>query len=318
MVCLAGMDGTELWWTGPVPQESWTPYSLPLTPEAFSTNSVVFNQVMAYVKELRIYGEVGSGTDRAALDTFGLYLNRPSTVWPEQASTFDAGMEEWHKFAGVTLGWESSGGNPGGFLKGYNDGSGVWHYVSPEIWNGDWTGYKSLRFDHVILAGNNGEWNEPTFYILGANNETLEWKGPEASNEWVRFAANLGPELFGVDQAAYDAVMEHVVEVRIRGEYVSGSESEGLDNVFLSTSPLPGSPSAPVLFVAVGETQLSIAFQTELNVVYGLEATTNLVEGVGWVDIPGKTVLGDGGEATIEMDLSDPDLPVRHFRLRAN
>ena len=109
-----------------------------------------------------------------------------------------------------------------------------------------------------------------------------------------------------------------VREVRIRGEYVWGSESEGLDNVFLSTSPLPGSPSAPVLFVGVGETQLSIAFQTEVNVVYGLEATTNLMEGAGWVDIPETTVLGDGGEAIIELDLTDPDLPVRHFRLQAN
>lgn len=316
MICLEGMNGIELWATNTVPFDSWTPYGLALTPEAFATNAVAFNSVISYVKQLRIYGEVGGGTDRAALDTFGLYQERPPVVWPGQVSTFNVDMEAWRKLNGITLNWESTGGNPDGFLRGSGDGSGLWHYVSPESWNGDWSGYKSLRFDHIILSGTNSEWDEPSFYIVGANGETLSWKGPEASNAWVRFEANLSPELFGVDQVAYDAVMERVVEVSIRGEYVNGSEVEGLDNVYLSAVPFSGGPpSAPVLAAGTSETEFSIWFLAESNVIYQLEANTNLIEGAGWEDVPGKSISGNGEPAVIEVDLI---LPVRHFRLRAN
>lgn len=317
MVCLSGMNGIELWWTGPVPHASWTPYGLALTPENFDTDPATFNSVVTFVKHLRIYGEVGSGTDRAGLDTFGLYIERPPVTWPGLSSTFDSDMENWRKYEGVTLGWESTGGNPGGFLRGYNDGSGVWHYVSPESWNGDWTGYRSIRFDHVILQGNDSGWTDPSFYIVGANDQTLGWYGGGSSNAWIRFAANLSPELFGVDQATYDAVMERVVEVRIRGEYVSGSEQEGLDNVYLSTTPIAG-PGLPTLAAAGYDgTNVVIQFQTESNVTYRLQASSNLVEGIGWEDVPGESLVGDGGPGALGIDPFDPNLPEQFLRLWA-
>lgn len=313
MVCLSGMNGIDLWWTGPVPHQSWTPYGIALTPEAFGTNAVVFNSVMSYVKELRIYGEVSSGVDRAAMDSFGLHIDRPATMWPDRSSTFDADMEEWRKLESITLNWEATGGNPDGFLRGSDDGSGAWHFVSPEVWNGDWTEYRSLKFDHIILRGSYADWGTPTFYIVGANNQRLSWIGPATSNTWVRFEVPLSPVAFGVDQAAYDAVMERVVELRIRGEYVAGPDEEGLDNVFLSVAAV-GGPASPILAVGYDGTNVVVQFQTETNVTYQLQASTNLVEGVGWEDVPGESLLGDGGLGELESDIA---LPLRFLRLHA-
>ncbi len=311
LICLTGMNGIELWATNTVPDDSWTPYGLALTPERFGTDTATFNSVITYVKHLRIYGEVGSGVDRAALDTFGLYTERPSPTWPERSSTFDTDAEDWRNLNGITLSWQAEGGQPDGYLRGDNDGSGIWHYVSPESWNGDWTGYQSLRFDHIILYGFNAGWANPTFYIVGANNQTLEWKGPEASNSWVRFEVNLSPDLFGVDQATYDAVMERVVEVCIRGEYVNGSESEGLDNVHLSSVPI-STLSAPSLAIGYDGTNTFVLFQTETNATYQLQACTNLVEGTGWEPVTGAPLPGDGNLGEIEFD---PTRPAGYLRL---
>ena len=317
MVRIIGMNGRELVWTGHIPQRSWTHYFIPLTPEAFGTDQATFHGVMAYVKEIRIHGEVAGGTDRAGLDSFGLYIARPPFTAPEQASTFDADMEAWRKYDGITLAWEPAGGNPDGFLKGYSDGSGIWHYVSPESWSGDWGQYRSLRFDHIILSGVNAQWTHDTLYILGANNQTMGWDGPEASNVWRRFEANLSPALFGVDAATYDAVMGNVVEVRIRGEYVSGGESEGLDNVYLSKSPLGGVPPLePGLLAAATGTVLAIQCQTESNVYYQLQACTNLAEGT-WSDVAGELMLGDGQLGTLEVDMSGSGPSPQSLRLRA-
>jgi hypothetical protein len=48
------------------------------------------------------------------------------------------------------------------------------------------------------------------------------------------FRLALTPETFGVDRAVFQSVMRDVVELRIRGEFVTVADEGGLDNVVLA------------------------------------------------------------------------------------
>ena len=313
MVRIRGWNGLELVWNGHEPQRLWTQYAIPLTPESFDTDATTFLSVISNVREVWILGEIGGGTsDQAAVDNVEILLSPPGSVLPDRQSTFDSDGEGWTA-TGVPLTWQATGGNPGGYLEGTDGGSeSYWYFHSPETWIGDWRHYGSLRFEHRIVSGTSANYILPTFQVRGANNEVLNWDGPESSNVWTPFEVELSPSLFGVDQATYDAVMANVVSLRIRGEYVSGSELEGLDNVRLSGFW----PPAPWLGIAAGGTNLVISFSSESNALYQLERNTNLVDGA-WQDVDGQQLLGDGTVLSFEVAPTGT-IPHAFFRLHAS
>ncbi len=293
LIWIKGWNGIDLVWNGHIPHRLWTPFSIPLTPESFNTDTNTFLSVMANVKGLWIRGEVASGSsDQCLLDNFELLVNPPSNPLPARSTTFDADAEGWwHGDTGIALSWIETGGNPGGYLQGTDGGTeDYWHYHSPETWIGDWRHYSRVSFDHKIISGTAATtWNQDTFQIRGANNQTLGWQGPLSSNAWTHFEVELSPSLFGVTQQEYDAVMANVVALRIRGEYVSGGEIEGLDNVMLHAGPL-----MPVISLTpLNGTNLVLAFTSQNNVQYQLEQNTNLVTG-SWEPVPGELISGDG------------------------
>ena len=60
-------------------------------------------------------------------------------------------------------------------------------------------------------------------------------------------------------------------------------------------------------------THVLIQFLTESNMTYQLQASTNLIEGIGWEDVSGASTIGDGGVGILK---AEPALPVRYMRLR--
>ena len=316
MVSIKGMNGQALIWNGHKPHKTWTQYYIPLTPESFNVSTQFFESVISYVDSVCIVGEVAGGTsDQCGLDNFGLYTDTPDLTPLDHNTTFDSDAEGWWSADGEALmTWQSSGGNPGGYLEGDDDGSSLWYFASPETWIGDWRPYHTLGFDHRIVTGSNANWSDPTFTIKGANNQVLSVKLHETSNTWTRFETELSPTVFAVSQEEYDAVMRNVVLLNIRGEYVSGSDFEGLDNVFLSKSGI-----VQPLFVnlnSLSATGLVLRFTTQLDASYTLETCTNLENAV-WEDVPGMNLTGDGGLQEFLINISTNEPPRRFYRLRA-
>ena len=164
-------------------------------------------------------------------------LTLPAQTPLDLASSFDASTEDWRATdAGATLTWEDADGNPDGCLQATGSGA-VWYFASPTNWAGNWTGYQTLEFDLAIPSG-----HYPTndaagmVVIVGTNGATMTWTGPTPLWTWTFYEVSLTPDAFGVGQATFDGIMAGVSEVRILAEFVSGTETVGLDNVLLTAT----------------------------------------------------------------------------------
>nr|MCU0749118.1 hypothetical protein [Akkermansiaceae bacterium] len=104
---------------------------------------------------------------------------------------------------------------------------------------GDWSTYRVLRFDLAITSGQYAD--DETAGIVeieGTNGQTMTWSGPAPLWSWTRYEVSLTPASFGVDQAAFDAILADVAELRILGEYTGVNEVVGLDEVAVSANPV--------------------------------------------------------------------------------
>ena len=166
------------------------------------------------------------------------------------SSTFDTGVEGWtavdttgHDYFST---WKSTGGNPGGFLFGYEDYSitGTGFFIAPSKFLGDLSAYAGgvLSFDIKIITGASRYYYSDADVIISNGANSVSWT-PDinpAEQGWFTFSVQLNDANFGSGLAS---ILSNVTELQIRGEYIGGEEEEGLDNVFLSTAatavPLP-------------------------------------------------------------------------------
>lgn len=166
--------------------------------------------------------------------TLGLQAQSP----PDLVSSFDATAEDWRASTNIaTLTWQAAEGNPDGHLRGTGPSSG-WYFVSPAEWAGDWSGYRVLKFDLAIPSGHypSSDTNG-IVVIVGTNGATMTWTGPTPLWTWTYYEVDLSPAAFNVNQATFDGIMTGVSELRILAEFVSGTETVGLDNVRLTATP---------------------------------------------------------------------------------
>lgn len=162
--------------------------------------------------------------------------NSQAQTPPDLASSFDTSTEGWRASTNTaSLVWQASGGTPDGYLRASGSaGTNAWHFVSPESWAGDWRGLQSVSFDFKIITGTSlfdtrmisicSPWTN-----LHANVVTLPVPG-----EWMHYEFALTPATFGVSADTFEQVMQDVVFLGIRSEWITGSEREGLDNYRLS------------------------------------------------------------------------------------
>lgn len=196
-----------------------------------------------------------------------LFLFAGTQVHADLTATFDTGDQGWTgsdpvdqdwgtSVSGVpissfvTAGWQSSGGNPGGYLMGAEVHSvgGTGYFMAPSSWNGSWSQYVggTLKYDINIIQGSS-YFNDPDVIIYNGPN-SVSWRSNLGSawSGWETFTVPLTATTFGTTTANFDSVMSDVTGLWIRGEYIDGPEAEGLDNVIVS-SPVP-IPGALLLF----------------------------------------------------------------------
>ena len=177
-------------------------------------------------------------------------------------STFDHGTEEWRVWSNIEaerdlmrLEYDARG-----FIYAADPPAadpsldGTWFFRSPASWGGDWTRFigGTIEWDlNIILAGGDFYYNGfPDIAILGTAGSPLarlRASGISAPviGEWVNFSIALIPENFSLFPAVEDSgidfygVLSSVDSIYIRGEYIIGHDTAGLDNVRVTAVPEP-------------------------------------------------------------------------------
>lgn len=237
LVVLRGTNGLELVWSGLSPEFTWTHYEVQLLPSAFQVDQATFDSVLQGVSELRLLGEYTTASEQVGLDNVVVTSQGPVSPTNDLMSLFSSGTEGWRPVDDVTLVHTTAefDGNGGGKLRGddWADGRVYW-FASPVSWAGDWSQFKTLLFD-LALTGGTGTIDGANLRLLGANGQQLEASlGIPSSGAWRHYTVDLSPATFGVTADFFAGVMAHVSEMRLRGEYINGGESELLDNVIVT------------------------------------------------------------------------------------
>ena len=170
----------------------------------------------------------------------------------ELVSTFDSGDEGWGAWSSDPLDvsgfqWNSTGGNPGGYVSAVDGMTGaVWRFSSPDSWAGDWTQYigGTIEWDILLIEAPELVYFENKELIIDApdtgNYILADVNAVPVLGQWVHFSVDLKPENFTQEGTRdfYD-IVANVEKIYIRGEFITGADSEGLDNVVVSAVPIP-------------------------------------------------------------------------------
>ena len=159
-------------------------------------------------------------------------------------SSFDADTEGWSTRKDARdFRWESTGGNPGGFIAADDIGSGsYWRFAASDAYLGDLSAYygQTLSYQLKQLGTVGTVTNQDDVEITG-DVITLTYRFNNApEGEWTTFSVELAEGVGWMvsnspaTEAQIRTVLENVTELSIRGEYRAGSDSCGLDNVRLS------------------------------------------------------------------------------------
>jgi hypothetical protein len=162
------------------------------------------------------------------------------------SSTFDSNADGWiavDPTSDYTASWQGSGGNPGGFLLGNesNPLGGTGYFIAPSKFLGNLSAYSggTLSYDLKVIGGSISNFFEDVDVKITGGAGTALWSSTfiPVGNDWFTLQVQLTQVNFTGGNLA--AILANVTKFEIRGELISGSESEGLDNVLLATPAVP-------------------------------------------------------------------------------
>lgn len=235
------------------PGTDWTSYTVSLREGSFKLETLEgqlasaddLRSVLADLKALWIRGEFVDGADTGALDNVSLQKNcSGQTV----ISTFEVSHDDW-KVAGDAEDGSGdpqhllSGGNPGGYLSANDDVTGgVWYWAAPEKFLGNKSSsyQKTLSFD-LKQSSTESQFEAADLILEGAGKKLVQALPTHPATDWTSYSINLkegawkldAPE--GQSASAEDlrSVLAELSLLWIRGEYIEGADTGGLDNVRL-------------------------------------------------------------------------------------
>lgn len=168
------------------------------------------------------------------------------------SSTFDSNNEGWQILGDSTSSistYVTTGGNPGGFVQA-NDrvAGGVWYFNAPSKFLGNVSGAygQSLLFD-LNQTGSGPQFNAADVILNGGGLQLTYDTGsnPLPLGQWVSYSVifnESGGWLNGsvsATQADMLVVLGSLDRLRIRGEFITGSDEGALDNVSVKVVPIP-------------------------------------------------------------------------------
>ena len=138
--------------------------------------------------------------------------------------------------------FQFSGGNPGGHLTADDDvQGGVWYWQAPQKYHGNFAGAygKTLTFD-LKQSGTNDQFDSVDVILSGGgiiltldslSNPGTSWTGYTVTLDESAGWSNGGA---AATRADVEAVLSSLDDLQIRGEYINGPDTGGLDNVVLN------------------------------------------------------------------------------------
>jgi uncharacterized protein (TIGR03437 family) len=264
--------GTFDWTSSEPPSASWTHYRLPLNSATFRrfAGQEPLEQALTNVQRIEITMDQLIGSEINGIDNFALIgelpPGQPGTVPVPSApvvSNFDLGADGWGRnyppspLPGASIGdsesvlsWQLEGGNPGGWIRYRDAGSGdPDFFVAPPKFLGNLAALQNprLEFDYRHTADVTGL-GPMAVRLVGAGSSFV-WIGgsPAPFGAFSRFQVPLGEAFFVRESgaASFGQLLTNVQRIEISAEMAPGPETDGLDNVSLLTSPVP--PLRPVL-----------------------------------------------------------------------
>ncbi len=168
-----------------------------------------------------------------------------------QRSTFDTGNEDWGAVgdpASSVATWVPTGGNPGGHIRVLDAATGdIWYFLAPAKFRGNKCGAygRHLRWEQYCsdtTQAHSPVGGRPDVVLMGGG-LTLVYDLPYIpGTSWTGFEVLLredaGWRLNQLNGPAptrdeFQSVLTNVTALRIRGEYRTGPDWGGLDNVWL-------------------------------------------------------------------------------------
>lgn len=254
-------NGITLVWDAPDnPGTDWTSYSINLSlGSGWRIDSISgriateaeIRQVLASLDRLWIRGEFVNGTtdDAANLDNVGLVRNPappPDFQGGRIVSDFSTGVDGW-SFSGDVDQFRqvASDGNPGGYLEIVDYATGdTCYFVAADKFLGNKSAFYggTLSFD-LRQSSLSSQFNNPDVIIEGggvtlvfdtASNPGTDWTSYEVTfdtaTDWR--IGTLGGAV--ATAAEIRQVLADITRLWIRGEFVVGDDTDGLDNVVMA------------------------------------------------------------------------------------
>jgi hypothetical protein len=235
----------------------FTPW-LSVDPTSGSTPDEVTVSVDATGLEPGIYdaGIAFGSTETSETPFVQVAMSIPAREDPKPCmaqSTFDSSDDGWLVFgdaqgSGAIPDHNDTGGNPGGYISAADDATGgVWYWDAPGKYLGDQScAYgKELTFDLKQSATDSPFNADDVVLVGGPEGETLTLVYDTAENpgtDWTSYRVTLAEDAGWVKEgtstpptpAEMEEVLSTLQALRIRGEYRTGADTGGLDNVNLA------------------------------------------------------------------------------------
>ena len=166
---------------------------------------------------------------------FGIGASRPAVALQ---TSFDSGLDGWTAF-GIAISWQSSGGNPGGYLRG-DDLADASYLIAPAAFLGNLSAFDGgqMSFDHIAIdldgfpiAGAGGE----VTIFSGAQSATADLLTPSLS--WQTGSVPLTAAAWGVSQATWTGILANVTAIYIVIDSTFGVGTDGFDNFTIVPEP---------------------------------------------------------------------------------
>jgi len=177
------------------------------------------------------------------------------------ASTFDTGTDGWYWNAAddAAFSWQSSGGNPGGYIRYDNNRPhNTARIYAPAEFLGDWLGMgvTNLTYEAKIFSTGSVYKTGHHYMAISGPGGSAGWHGPppDPSAGWRFLNVPVTEAQWTVTSGSWTGLLSDVTQLRISTAYYNNwgpFEITGIDNVSLLTGAAIPAPGALIL-VGIG------------------------------------------------------------------